>query len=119
MTYPNPKTRDGFARASRHGWADRSLPFRGEFQQNVSNVLAGRHKKAVPDARRNVDDIAYSERLRLATSERGPKIFAGRRTPSPLCYHNIDDFVVFFGETVGVAIKQAEAMVTVIGGRFE
>lgn len=67
-----------------HGRA-RSLPFRGEFQQNVSNVLAGRHKKAVPDARRNVDDIAYSERLRLATSERGPKIFAGRRTPSPLC----------------------------------
>ena len=122
MTYPNPKTRDGFARASRHGWADRtrrarSLPFRGEFQQNASNVLAGWHKKAVPDARRNVDDIAYSERLRLATSERGPKIFAGRRTPSPLVHdHNIDDFAVFFGETVGVAIKQAEAMVTVMAG---
>ena len=66
-------------RMGRSNSASISLPFRLEFQQNVSNVLAGWHEKAVRDARRNVNDIAYSERLQLATGERGPKIFAGRR----------------------------------------
>jgi hypothetical protein len=91
-----------------------------KLQQNVSNVLARWHEEAVWNARRNVNDIAHNQWIDLAASKCCAKIFAGRciaplPSHSPTQYvtalaavrnHDIDDLVVFFGQTIGITIKR-------------
>lgn len=84
------------------------------------------------NARRYVDDVAGPERMPLSAiqpiAEKLPSAtsltFADHRSTelqrsiAALHEHHIDDLIVLFGQSIGIAIQQSKAMIAVVGERF-
>src|SRR5688572_12992460 len=103
-----------------------------ELDEDVGQVFALGNQEAVWDLGRNVNDVSGAERVAFPALDARADIFAWtapgletdhfssqlKRALAALHEHDIDDVVVLFGKTIGIAIEQTEAMALVVGQRL-
>ena len=84
------------------------------------------------NACRDVHDVARGEWMGFAAFELAAGIFAGCGSPlfvaqsaahdeesfTALHHHDVNDLVMLFGEAIGVAVEQAEAVIAIVGEGF-